>query len=64
MEVTAKYNNEKTKVVTDYEITNGENLPLEKTEVTISYTENGVTKTTAITNKANPTSIPIMQREN
>ena len=54
MEVTATYNDGTTKKVTSYTITDGNNLTAGKTSVTISYTENGVTKTTtqAITVKS------------
>jgi len=46
MVVTARYNNGTSKVVTNYSVTNGTNLKVEQTTVTISYTEGGVTKTT------------------
>ena len=45
MEVTATYSDGSTKVVTDYTITNGDNLQAGQTSVTISYTEGGITKT-------------------
>ena len=46
MKVTATYNDGTTKEVTNYTVPDGNNLTLRKTSVTISYTENGVTKTT------------------
>lgn len=46
MKVTAIYNNSTNKEVTDYTITGASNLTTDKTSVTISYTESGVTKTT------------------
>ena len=46
MVVTARYNDGSTKAVTGYTVTDGTNLTVGKTTVTISYTENGVTKTT------------------
>ena len=46
MIVTATYNNGSSKAVTNYTVTDGDNLSVGKTSVTISYTENGVTKTT------------------
>ncbi len=45
MEVTATYSDGSTKVVTDYTITNGDNLQAGQTSVTISYTEGDITKT-------------------
>ncbi len=45
MKVTATYSDGTTKEVTGYTITDGNNLTAGKTSVTISYTENGVTKT-------------------
>ena len=45
MVVTATYSDRSTATVTDYKVTDGENLTAGKTSVTISYTENGVTKT-------------------
>ena len=45
MEVTATYSDGSTKVVTDYTITNGDNLQAGQTSVTISYTEGEITKT-------------------
>ena len=44
MVVTATYNDGSKKVVTNYTVTDGDNLEVGKTNVTISYTENGVTK--------------------
>ena len=49
MKITAKYNNGSTKEVTNYSVTDGNNLTADKTSVTISYTENNVTKTTTQT---------------
>ena len=46
MKVTATYDNGTSKEITDYTIKDGNNLSLGKTSVTISYTENGITKTT------------------
>ena len=46
MKVTATYNNGSTKEVTNYTITDGNNLISDKTSVTISYTEDDVIKTT------------------
>jgi hypothetical protein len=48
MVVTATYNDGTTKVITEYSVTDGSNLAVEKTSVTISYTENEVTKTTEV----------------
>ena len=48
MKVTATYNNGTTKEVTNYTITDGNNLTVGKTSITISYTEDGVTKTTTV----------------
>ena len=45
MQVLATYSDLSTKEVTDYEVVDGENLYFGQTEVTISYTENGITKT-------------------
>lgn len=45
MKVLATYSNGDTKEITNYTITDGNNLSSNKTYVTISYTENGVTKT-------------------
>lgn len=46
MVVVAAYSDGSTKTITDYTITDGNNLTPGKKNVTISYTENGVTKTT------------------
>lgn len=46
MKVTATYNNSSSKEITNYTIIDGNNLTIDKTNVTISYTENDVTKTT------------------
>ena len=46
MKVTANYNDGTSKEVTNYSISDGNNLAIGKTTVTVSYTENGVTKTT------------------
>ena len=46
MVVTATYNDETSKEVTNYTVTDGNNLTVERTSVTISYTENGIIKTT------------------
>ena len=46
MKITASYNDGSTKEVANYTVTDGNNLTVGKTSVTISYTENGVTKTT------------------
>jgi len=43
MEVTATYTDGTTKVVTDYTVTDGDNLAVGKTMVNVSYTEDGVT---------------------
>ena len=48
MKVTATYNNGTTKEVTNYTITDGNNLTIGKTSVTVSYTEDGITKTTTV----------------
>ena len=48
MLVTASYNDGTSKQVTNYTVTDGRNLTVGKTSVTISYTENGVTKTTTL----------------
>jgi hypothetical protein len=45
MKIEAVYNNEITEEITNYQITNGENLRMGQTSVTISYTEKGITKT-------------------
>ena len=44
MKITATYNDGSTKEITNYTVTDGANLTVGKTSVTISYTENGVTK--------------------
>jgi len=44
--VKAKYSDGSSKEITDYTIENGDKLTAGQTSVTISYTENGVTKTT------------------
>ena len=46
MKVIANYNNRTSKEVTNYTITDGNNLTVGKTTITVSYTENDVTKTT------------------
>ena len=46
MRVTAIYDDGTTKEVTNYTVIDGNNLSVGKTSVTISYTENGITKTT------------------
>ena len=46
MIITASYNDGSSKEVTDYEVVDGNNLVAGKANVTISYTENGITKTT------------------
>lgn len=45
MEITAQYSDGTSKKVEDYKVTPSENLKLENTDITISYTENGITKT-------------------
>ena len=45
MKVTAHYNNDTTKEISNYTISDGNNLTVDKTTVTVSYTENNVTKT-------------------
>ena len=45
-EVTATYSDSSTRLITDYDVVNGKNLALGQTSVTISYTENGINKTT------------------
>ena len=45
MVVTAIYNNGSRKEITEYTVTNGENLKAGQSSVTISYTEEGITKT-------------------
>ena len=44
MIILANYSNNKTKIITDYSVTDGSNLSLAKNSVTISYTENEITK--------------------
>lgn len=44
MKVIAEYNNGTSKEITDYIVTNGENLKVGQTSVTIIYTEEGITK--------------------
>lgn len=44
MIILANYSNNKTKIITDYSVTDGSNLSLAKNSVTISYTENDITK--------------------
>ena len=46
MKVIATYSDGSSKEITNYEVIGGENLTSGTTSVTISYTENGVTKTT------------------
>ncbi len=46
MVVTATYNIGSKAKITDYTITNGSSLKLGQTSITISYTDNGITKTT------------------
>ena len=46
MVVTANYNDGSSREVTDYIVTDGNNLTIEKTNVTISYTENDITRET------------------
>ena len=45
MEVIATYSDSSEKEITNYEITDGKNLSIGQTKVTVSYTENGITKT-------------------
>ena len=45
MEIKAKYSDNTEAVVTGYNVTDGNNLTTGKSDVTISYTENGVVKT-------------------
>lgn len=54
MKVMARYSDNTTKEITNYSIIGGENLTINKTNVTIQYTEDGITKTVqqAITVKA------------
>ena len=46
MKVVAKYSDGSSKEITNYDILNGENLQEGTTSITISYTENGINKTT------------------
>ena len=46
--VTATYLDGTTKTITDYTVQDGNNLPTGKASVIISYTEDGVTKTTSV----------------
>ena len=48
MKVTATYSDGTSKEVTNYTITDGNNLTVGKTSVTVSYTEDGITKTTTV----------------
>ena len=48
MVVTASYNDGTSKQVTNYTVADGNSLTAGKTSVTISYTENGITKTSEI----------------
>ncbi len=48
MVVKAYYTNGISKTITDYIVADGTNLTAGKTSVTISYTENGITKTTTV----------------
>lgn len=63
LQVVASYNDGSSKVITDYIVTDGENLRLGQESVTISYTENGVTKTVEqpITVKAKEEPKPILK---
>ena len=45
MKIEATYDDGTTEEINNYQVTNGSNLKLGQTSVTISYTENGVTKT-------------------
>ena len=45
MEITAVYSNGEKKVISEYKVEDGEDLKEGKTTVTISYAENGITKT-------------------
>ena len=47
MKVIARYSDDSTHEITDYIIIDGENLTIDKTNVTIQYTENGIIKTTS-----------------
>lgn len=46
LQVVANYNDKSSQEITDYQILNGENLRLGQESVIISYTEDGITKTT------------------
>ena len=46
MKITAHYNNETSEEISEYTITDGENLSTGKTSITISYTKGEITKTT------------------
>lgn len=48
MIVTATYSDGSSQVITDYQVIDGEDLKLNQQSVTISYTEDGVTKTTTV----------------
>lgn len=48
MVVKAYYNNGTSSTITNYTVTDGNNLPVSKTSVIISYTEGGVTKTATV----------------
>lgn len=45
MKVMARYSDDTTKEITNYSIIGGENLTIDKTNVIIQYTEDGITKT-------------------
>ena len=47
MQVQAKYDDNTSKEITNYTITDGNNLTAGKTKVTVSYTEKNITKTTS-----------------
>ena len=63
LQVVASYNDGSSEIITDYIVIDGENLRLGQESVTISYTENGVTKTAeqAITVKAKKEPKPIIK---
>ena len=46
MEVKAKYSDNSSKIITNYLVIDGMQMPSGKTEITISYTEGNITKTT------------------
>lgn len=46
IKVTARYNDGSSNEITNFTVTDGNNLTVEKTSITISYTENGITKIT------------------